>query len=112
MAANVNVSQPSSDAAAAQGMREWPQQTKKKGTWLEDCEDGELLTRYVLEGAGTVEIAQDDNSKSYKLSPGTLVEVEGKAALSWTVASSEMIILTPGFEQGGVFAAVAVVVLV
>jgi hypothetical protein len=109
--ARVQVSRPSSDVAAAQGIREWPQQTKG-GSWREDSEDGELLTRYVLEGTGTVEIQQDGNARSFPLAPGTLVEVDGKAALSWTTSSPEMIILTPGFEQGGVFAAVAAVVLV
>ena len=109
--ADVTVSQPSSDAAAAQGIREWPQQTKK-GTWREDSEDGEILTRYVLEGTGTVEIEEQGNAKSFQVAPGTLIEVDGKAALSWAATSSEMIILTPGFEQGGVFAAVAAVVLI
>lgn len=109
--ADLNVSQPSPDAAAAQGIREWPQQTTT-GSWLEDSEDGELLTRYVLEGTGTVEIEADGNTRSFNVAPGTLVEVDGKATLSWKASSQEMIILTPGFEQGGVFAAVAVVVLI
>ena len=47
---------------------EWPQQTKK-GSWREDSEDGELLTRYVLEGTGAVEIEEDGNTKSYNPSP-------------------------------------------
>ena len=48
----------------------------------------------------------DDNSRRSQrrdtISPGTLVEVDGEATLSWEVDGNEgMIILTPGFEEQG-----------
>lgn len=41
------------------------------------------------------------------ISPGTLVEVDGEATLSWEVDGNEgVIILTPGFEERGKLALV------
>jgi hypothetical protein len=64
--------------------------------------------RYVLDGKGTVTI---DDDQQQNVSPGSLVEVSGPAALVWET-SSEMLVLTPGFEEGGKLIAVALVLVV
>ena len=110
--ADVRISLPSSDDAASMGIREWPQVTKT-GSWQEESTDGKTLTRYILDGSGTLNIQDDSsNTRTTQLKPGTLIEVEGKAVLSWKCTSSEMIILTPGFEEGNVFIAFGLVVVV
>jgi hypothetical protein len=111
MAANVRVSFPSSDDAASMGIREWPQLTKR-GSWEEKSEEGTTLTRYILDGSGTLDIIEVNKGEgaTQTLKPGTLIEVKGKAVLSWRCTSSEMIILTPGFEQGSVFVVFALAV--
>jgi hypothetical protein len=65
--------------------------------------DGKTLVRYVLDGKGTVTI-NDDQKKN--VGPGALLEVSGPASLVWE-AKSEMIVLTPGFEEGGKLIGVA-----
>jgi hypothetical protein len=108
--ADVSVTSPSPDDAAAMGIREWPQQLKK-GSWEEKSNEGQTLVRYVLDGTGVLEIETDDLPKTTnKLSSGTLVEVSGESSLSWR-ADDEMIILTPGFEEGGKFIGVILVML-
>jgi hypothetical protein len=98
------------DDAAMMGIRDWPQQSKQ-GQWSESCAEGQTLTRYILDGEGTVLI--NDEGSPQTVGPGTLVEVEGPSNLSWQSATPEMIILTPGFEEGGKLLAVAgVLVLV
>jgi quercetin dioxygenase-like cupin family protein len=64
--------------------------------------------RYVLDGKGTVTI---DDDQQQNVGPGSLVEVSGPAALVWET-SSEMLVLTPGFEEGGKLIAVALVLVV
>jgi quercetin dioxygenase-like cupin family protein len=64
--------------------------------------------RYVLDGKGTVTI-NDDQRKN--VGPGSLLEVSGPASLVWE-ASSEMIVLTPGFEEGGKLIGVALALVV
>ena len=49
--------------------------------------------------------------RSIKVNPGTLVEVSGEAILSWK-AEGEVIVLTPGFEEGGTFLGVAFAVII
>lgn len=107
--ANVEVKTPSQEEAENLGIREWPQQAKSKGSFVESCQEGKTLVRYVLEGQGNVEIIEggEDPSQSISMKPGSLLEVAGEATLSWEVTSSEMILLTPGFEQFGIFAGVA-----
>ena len=115
--ADISITNPSPDDAANMGIRDWPQQVKK-GYWEERCTEGEPpLVRYVLDGTGTLDISTssyDTNNlkkTSQVLSPGTLIEIsnveEGESVtLFWKVDTSEgddMIILTPGFEQGGIF---------
>jgi hypothetical protein len=109
--ADVRISLPSSDDAASMGIREWPQ-VSKTGSWQEDSVDGKTLTRYILDGSGTLIIEDDtDKTRTTQLKPGTLIEVEGKAVLSWKCTSSEMVMLTPGFEEGNVFIVFAFVVV-
>jgi hypothetical protein len=43
--------------------------------------------------------------------PGALLEVSGPASLVWE-AKSEMIVLTPGFEEGGKLIGVALALVV
>jgi hypothetical protein len=108
--ADVSVTSPSPDDAAAMGIRDWPQQLKK-GSWEEKSNEGQTLVRYVLDGTGVLEIETDDLPKTTnKLSSGTLVEISGESSLSWR-ADGEMIILTPGFEEGGKFIGVILVML-
>ena len=94
------------------GVRDWPQ-TYHKSSWDEVVSEGQIATRYVLDGKGRVDVNYYDNngreaSRTDRIYPGTLVEVNGEARLSWTVDGNDgMIILTPGFEQGGKLALVA-----
>uniref|UniRef100_A0A7S2VDB0 Altered inheritance of mitochondria protein 24, mitochondrial n=1 Tax=Entomoneis paludosa TaxID=265537 RepID=A0A7S2VDB0_9STRA len=120
------VRSPSQEEAVELGTREWPQQLKK-GTWTESISVGQSLVRYVLEGSGSVEIisleegdGSDDatamaeqSSLRVQVRPGSLLEIAGEATVSWTTTSEEMIILTPGYEEGGnlIFAAAALLVL-
>lgn len=110
--ADIRVSQPTPQTAAEAGIREWPQQTKS-GQWQEFCEEGEMISRYVLEGFGHLDIREEDgNTKPFSIRPGTLIEVSGQASLTWETSTKEMIILTPSFEEGCLFAAVAFAALV
>eukprot|EP00525_Craspedostauros_australis_P007288 CAMPEP_0198124484 /NCGR_PEP_ID=MMETSP1442-20131203/39989_1 /TAXON_ID= /ORGANISM="Craspedostauros australis, Strain CCMP3328" /LENGTH=140 /DNA_ID=CAMNT_0043783883 /DNA_START=138 /DNA_END=560 /DNA_ORIENTATION=- len=103
------ITQPSPDDAADMGMREWPQQVQS-GTWQESCADGDVLTRYVLDGTGTLRV---DGEAAQTVAPGTLVEVTDAAQLVWEASSDEMILLTPSFEEGGklIFVALGLLVL-
>lgn len=107
------------------GVREWPQQVKK-GTWTETLSSNDsLLVRYVLEGQGSVDIVvasssgddtDDDGSATTTttttttttraVQPGTLLQVTGPATLQWQATTADMIVLTPGYEQGGLLLAV------
>jgi hypothetical protein len=108
----VKISTPSSEDAVEMGIREWPQQSKT-GSWQEESEEGELLVRYVLDGSGTLDIEEDGgNIRSYTVAPGSLVQVKGKAVLSWATSSRAMIILTPSFEEGKLFLGAALASLI
>jgi hypothetical protein len=93
------------------GIRDWPQ-TFHKTSWSESISEGQIATRYVLDGNGRVNINYFDNngreaSRKDRVYPGTLVEVDGEATLNWEVdGDNGMIILTPGFEEGGKLALV------
>jgi hypothetical protein len=110
---DVSVTTPSPDAAADMGIRDWPQQLKK-GSWTDASGPGQMLVRYVLDGTGTVEIVtiHDSITKLSTVGPGTLIEVTGEAKLSWEASSSEMILLTPGFEEGGKLLGVAALMVI
>jgi uncharacterized cupin superfamily protein len=104
---NVDISSPSPDQAAEMGVRDWPQQLKK-GTWSEQVPEGQTLIRYILDGTGTLVV---NRGKRATVGPGTLIEINGDASIEWE-ASDEMIILTPGFEEGGKLLIVAVAFVV
>jgi hypothetical protein len=111
MTVGVSVTNPTPDAAADMGIRDWPQQLKK-GSWQETSADGQTLIRYILDGTGVLEVETSEASKSTtKLSPGTLVEISCGSTLSWK-ADNELIILTPSFEEGGLFIGALAVMLV
>lgn len=101
-AAVVSSSTPSQAECEAMGIREWPQQVKSK-RWTEQAQEGTELTRYILEGQGTLVV---DSSTKETLVPGKLITVSGPALLEWQASSADMILLTPGYEQGGVLLAV------
>lgn len=95
------------------GVRDWPQQYHST-TWTDDVPEGGIATRYVLEGRGrvTIDYYDDDNVRrrvdGRRVYPGTLVEVDGEASLLWEVDDQDggMVILTPGYEEGGTLALV------
>ena len=101
-AATVSSSTPSQAECEAMGIREWPQQVKSK-SWTEQAQEGTELTRYILEGQGTLVV---DRSTKETLAPGKLITVSGPATLEWQATSADMIVLTPGYEQGGLLLAV------
>ena len=133
----VDLQTPSPEEAAALGIREWPQQVKSKGTsWSESVEPDRTVLRYILDGRGTVEIhpplVQEEETTTtrtirsttssppptptavrlvVKVQTGNLIQVQGPVTLHWT-AQEEIILLTPGFEEGGLFVSVLVTVLV
>jgi len=108
----IGISVPSQAKCEELGVREWPQQSKS-ASWSESVSPENTLTRYVLEGTGSVEIIgqgggddDDESSQTISVNPGTLVEIQvgtPKVRLEWTSKTDEMILLTPGFEEGGVF---------
>ena len=102
----VKISTPSPDEAASMGIREWPQQVKSN-IWSESGSD---LTRYVLDGKGYLTY---DKETRIEVGPGSLVEVDSEPSqLVWEITSNEMIILTPGYEEGGKLLAVAATLVV
>ncbi len=110
--ANIRITTPSSDIAAEMGIRDWPQQLRK-GAWMEFVATEKIVVRYVLDGSGALEVTDEDQAQTQTISlaPGTLVEVTGTATLRW-LAKNDMILLTPGFEEGGLLLGVIVGVIV
>lgn len=100
--ARTEFSFPSQERCVELGIRDWPQTTKSGESWSEEVQDGQNLTRYILQGSGTVSV----NSVNKKFNVGLLLEVEGPASLEWKRddSSDSVIILTPGFENGALFA--------
>ena len=103
----VEITFPSQDDAVAMGIRDWPQQFHSK-SWSESVAEGLLVSRYVLSGKGRITVDYyDDNDDKQRISgrrvyAGTLVEVDGEANIYWEVESDDgMIVLTPGYEEGG-----------
>ncbi|VEU33661.1 unnamed protein product [Pseudo-nitzschia multistriata] len=111
------LSVPSQAQCESLGIREWPQQSKS-GSWTEAVAPGNSLVRYVLEGSGSLEIVTDGETERQSVRPGTLVEIESSESsgvqLEWACDAScpEMVLLTPGFEEGGVFLGVLAGILV
>lgn len=101
---------PSQEKSVELGIREWPQQTKSQSTWDEEVKDNETKIRYILQGDGELII---NNDKAKKFSSGVLIEVNGPANLNWVKKSDDdVIILTPGYEQGGQLIGVGVAFIV
>ena len=93
---------PSQQESEELGIRDWPQQTKSS-SWTDEAEEGQTLVRYILQGSGTLDVDGGRSSKNFKT--GMLVEVKGPVKLDWKKDEGEdVIILTPGFEKGGLFA--------
>jgi hypothetical protein len=111
--ANVKISTPSPDEAAQMGIRDWPQQFKKQGEWTEFVAADTTVVRYILDGTGSLKSTDEDgaNTQTTPLAPGTLVEVTGSASLQFS-AVEDMLVLTPGFEEGGLLLGVAALVIV
>jgi len=114
------VTTPTPDQAAGMGARDWPQQVRT-GSWFETLSKGETVTRYILEGEGFVTVTAMAVDKKKKVGPGTLVEAKGPVELRWKVfdagndggkGKGEMIVLTPGYEEGASLAIVAVAFVV
>ena len=117
---------PTQEQSVELGIRDWPQQSKSQSTWEEVVKDGETLTRYILQGNGDVTITSDEkggssssssssssSGKAKKFTTGVLIEVSGPASLNWVNRGSEdVIILTPGYEQGGLFLGAAATLVV
>ena len=123
LSSSSSFSTPTQEQSVALGIREWPQQTKSQSTWSEQVKDGQSLTRYILQGEGELTIALEEltttttttkttkkaSPQRKKIIPGLLVEVTGPATLNWVKKDAEdvIIILTPGYEQGGLLIGVA-----
>lgn len=115
----VEITFPTPDEAAGMGIRDWPQQFHSS-TWTDTVQEGSIATRYVLDGRGRLTIDYYDNEgekrriKNQRMYPGTLVEVDGEASLLWEVDDQKegMILLTPGYEEGGKLALVGGALLV
>jgi hypothetical protein len=115
--AKIDIQTPSPEDAASMGIRDWPQQVKS-GAWSEFVAEDKTVIRYVLDGTGSVDIVDEDiaETKFVTIGPGTLIEVTGPVTLKWMVNNNnnnnqDMILLTPGFEENGLFAGVAVAVI-
>jgi hypothetical protein len=111
---NVRVTTPSQAQAEEMGLREWPQQAKSKGTWEESVKEGQTVVRYVLDGQASVKVncGTEESTEQVTMKAGSLLEVTGQATLLWQVVSDEIILLTPNFEQVGVFAGVVAAMVV
>ncbi|KAL7464659.1 hypothetical protein ACHAXS_004996 [Conticribra weissflogii] len=104
----VEITFPTAEDAASMGIRDWPQKFYSS-SWSESVSDGQIVTRYVLDGKGRVDIqyldpySGDISNRKERVYPGTLVEVEGEATLVWNVDDEKvgMIVLTPDFQEGG-----------
>jgi hypothetical protein len=89
---------PSQEESVELGIREWPLQTKTS-SWTDEAKEGQTLIRYILQGSGSVTV---NGKKSKKFMTGMLMEVEGPVNLKWEKDDEEdCIILTPGYENGG-----------
>jgi len=120
----LEVKSPTADEAAQLGARDWPQQVKT-GSWSERIDGGTVAVRYILSGTGSIAVTlySDDDAATpktkapsvHKVVPGLLVEAMGPATIDWEVDDTppgEMIVLTPGYEQGSLLAAVAALFVV
>jgi len=101
LAATPKYNMPSQQESEDLGIREWSQQTKSS-SWTDEATEGQTLVRYILQGSGVLYV---DGESSKKFNVGMLVEVEGPVKLDWEKdVEEDVIILTPGYESGGLFA--------
>ena len=108
-ASSSSFTNPTQEQSVELGIREWPQQTKTQSNWEEEVKDGETSIRYILQGSGDLTI---DGEKPKNFSTGMLIEINGPASLSWTKkGKDDVIILTPGYEQGGLLAGAALTLI-
>jgi len=94
----------------------------KMGSWTERFDTGQVAARYILEGAGMVMVTLYENDgftpktgipEEYRVIPGNLVEAMGPCKLEWQADNNaEMVVLTPGYEQGSLLAAVGALFVV
>ena len=111
----VEITFPTPEEAASMGIRDWPQKFYSSD-YTESIIEGQIATRYVLDGKGRVTIDYyDDNNLDIRqrlkqrVYPGTLIEVDGEATLYWEVddAKEGIIVLTPNYEEGKLLGLVA-----
>lgn len=101
LAATPKYNKPSQQESEDRGIRDWPQQTKSS-SWTDEATEGQTLVRYILQGSGVLYV---DGKSSKKFNAGMLVEVEGPVKLDWKKdVGEDVILLTPGYESGGLFA--------
>ena len=105
-------SYPTQDESVELGIREWPQQIKTERIWSEHVKEGKQLVRYILQGSGKVTVLVDrtkegnDGGLVNEFNTGVMVEVDGPAELVWIKSDTDdddIIILTPTYEQSGLF---------
>ena len=109
---SIKVSVLDPDDAAAQGVREWPFNSRPKGVSEETVAAGTV--RYVLEGTGDVEcsdfaggVAVED---PVEIGPGSLIEATEQCNIRWR-SDDGFTILTPGFEDYSTYFAVVAVLV-
>merc|ERR1712157_51872 len=93
----VGVSNPSEEESETLGIRKW-QEEVKSGSFTEIVLEEEKLTRYIQQGSGMIEIKSNDEMEILVIQSGMLLEVEGKASLSWT-ANGNVIVKTPSNQE-------------
>lgn len=113
--------QPSSIEARSMGVLDWPKQVKM-GAWTERFDVGQVAARYILEGGGMVVVTLFENDgftpkvglpEEYRVVPGCLVEAMGPCKLEWrTDEDAELVILTPGYEEGSTLALVGIAFII
>jgi len=104
----LTVSAPSQKEKEELGMREWPGFLNKDSNFVETgLESGKV--RFVQKGRGKVvatAAASADSavSQSVPLEPGVFITVDKACDLAWTV-DEPLLLLTPEFEQTGIYIA-------
>jgi len=107
---SVEVSYLEPDAAAEQGVREWPFSSRPKGVSEETVEAGAV--RYVLKGEGEVEWSDYGGGAAgdapVAVGPGSLVEATDQCNVRWRFPEGATI-LTPTFEDYRLYGVVVAV---
>lgn len=118
---SIEIRTPSQEEAVNMGIRDWPQQVKFQGTsWSETIPAEQTVIRYILDGSvdmvtttmtTTATESQSFHGRRRRLEPGNYIEITGPITVQWTCITKEVIVLTPGFEEGGLFLGVVGVVI-